>query len=266
MPRHFGSNITIDGRRLPRLQSIYEGSVNEALLSMMMYRTGRAVVEYVWTAPRRLRIVPYGGSDQNSDAEPADWSNATLPHARVYDGSGRWRRSWGRGTGRGTSVVLHYTPWDFPAELLPRWDRIAMRNWQRQLQRQVVDAGDETDETLIHELVHAAEQMRGRLDCSPLGHNFDTVTEFHAILVTNLLARERNRPARLNHHGSRSAADPIALFPNENEFWQRVETFRARHPDLAAALAEIDIEGNPFVGRAAYRLLHQPWPSELPPF
>jgi hypothetical protein len=264
VPRQFGPNITIDGRHLPRMQSLYEAQVNDALLSIMMFRTGRAVIEYVWSAPHRLRIVPYLAADQNADAT-AEAHPATMRGRPVYSNG---RRVAGVGTGRGTRVVIHYTPWLFPTEVLPRWDPIATRNWirRRNPPPRRVDAGDEMDEVLLHELVHASEDMRGLLDASPLGHGFDSVTEFHAILVANLLARERSRPARQDHSGNQSAPSPTALFPDENEFWRRVETFRQRHAALAAALAEIDVEGNPFVGRAAYRLLHPPWPSELPPF
>jgi len=260
--RHFGPNITIDGRSLPRLQSIWEAGVNDALLAILMYRTGRALIEYIWTAPRRLRIVPYPASDQNADATADDMRASTAAGLPLYSNG---RRTGGFGSGRGTRSTIRYTPWLFPVELLPRWDRVATRNWERRLHRQPVAAGFETDEVLLHELVHAAEHMRGLIDRAPLGHGFDTVAEFYAILVANLLGRERNRPVRESHHGHQNAANPTALLPDEDEFWRRVETFRARHPRLSAALSAIPVDGNPFVGRAAYHL-RQPWPSELPPF
>ncbi|MGD8276707.1 MAG: hypothetical protein PVH00_01720 [Gemmatimonadota bacterium] len=263
MPRHFGPNITIDGRRLARFQSIYESNVNESLLSIMMFRTGRALIEYIWTAPHRLHIVPFPPIDQNADSTAGDMRHSTMRGVPVYS---HGERTGELGSGRGTRSTIRYTPSLFPVELLPRWDRVAMRNWQRRIHHFPIDAGLETDEVLFHELVHAAEHMRGLIDRSPLGHEFDTVAEFHAILVANLLARERNRPARQDHWGHENAESPTALLPDEDEFWRRVEIFRARHPAFAAALARIDIEGNPFGGRAVYRLLHEPWPDELPPF
>jgi hypothetical protein len=146
---------------------------------------------------------------------------------------------------------LRYTPWIFPTETLPGWDPVASRNWQAVLGWQPVAAGLEADEVLLHEMVHAFEQMRGRMDATRLGYDFDTLSEFHAILVVNLFARERSRPSRQNHHAFNAAASQDSIIPNANEFWRRVDTFRLRHRDLAKDLAGVPVPGNPFRGRPA---------------
>jgi hypothetical protein len=68
-------------------------------------------------------------------------------------------------------------------------------------------AGAQPDDILLHEIVHAMRQMRGKSDLAPLGHGFDTEEEFYAILLTNIYASEagRQQDLRANHHGF----DPI---------------------------------------------------------
>lgn len=257
MARHFGRNIAINGHSVGPLQTVYEGQVHNCLLSIIMFRTGRAVIEHIWRAHRHVTIVPWHSSEENADSAPVDGRGATRAGEPVRDGRARHEPAWGRGTGRGSNSVVRFTPWIFRTEILPRWDPIAMHNWQAVLGWQPVDAGRDMDHVLLHELVHSFEQLYGRVSNAHLGHRLDTVSEFHAILVANLQARERTEPARLNHAGYRTAVSPRDVIPNENEFWALVEVFRLRHRELAADLAAIPVSGNPFGGRAAF---HETWP------
>lgn len=260
MARQFGRNIRIIGNSLGQLRVTYESQVNECLLSLMMFRTGKAVIEHIWRAHRNIRIVPWHSTQENAEADADDDNAATVRGEPVRDGTGRHHASWGVGTGRGSGSIVRFTPWIFPTETLPRFDPIAMHNWEAVLGWQPAAAGREADEVLLHELFHALESLYGRASGARLAHGFDTVAEFHAILVVNLMARERLRPARMNHQGHQTAASPIDLIHNEDEFWNRVEVFRGRHRDLAAELAAVPVEGNPFGGRPTFR---EPWPPVL---
>jgi hypothetical protein len=246
MPVEFGPNITIDGRSAGQLTRIFERQVRDELLSIMMFRTGRAVIRAIEATRRHLRIVPRHGHDQNAGESPWDWEAATMRGVQNRDGGGHYHASWGRGTGRGSSATVRYNPWDWNVETLPCWDPIAMRNWRLATGLTPVDPGAETDEVLLHEMIHAMEDMRGRGDRRPVGHGFDIVAEFNAILVVNVLSAERSRDARLNHAGHAAAPGQQSIIPSAPEFWTRVRDFVSRHRDLAKDLAAVPVNGNPF--------------------
>jgi len=246
----FGPNISIHGHSAGQLARVFERQVHGELLSILMFRTGRAVIRAIEATRRHLRIVPWHGHSQNAGESPWDWEAATLRGLDVRDGSGVHRSQWGHGTGRGSSATVRYNPWDWNVETLPCWDPIAMRTWQHATGLAPVNPGDETDEVLLHEMVHALQDMVGRADRRPLGHGFDIVSEFDAIVVVNLQAAERSRPARLNHQQpSVAAASQQSVIPNTAEFWQRVRNFVSRHRDLAKDLAAVVVDGNPFRDR-----------------
>jgi len=259
MARTFGRNIIIDGRptpetNTPRLRALFEQEVNDCLLDLLMFRTGRAVLDAIGGARHRVRIIPWGRIQENAEAEARDPQAATRRGAPVRDGDGRRVRGLGQGTGRGSGVLVRFTPWIHRTERLPRWDPQAVASWLAVPQGpQPVLAGWEPDEVLLHELVHALEMVTGQADGTPLDHLLDTVAEFNAIVVVNLLARERSRPFQRDHRSDREVLVPTGVHPLEGEFWRLVEEFRARHPVLCQQLAAIPVDGNPFGGQAQYR-------------
>ncbi len=249
MSMDFSHRIHVNGAAAGSLATTYERQVHDNLLSIMMFRTGREVIRAIDATHRRLVIVPRRQLDQNAVAHPLNWRAATVAGEEVRDGAGQHRAAWGYGTGNGSSCILRFTPWLFPAELLPRWDAVAMRTWQAATGSQPVSAGLEMDEVLLHEMVHALEQMTGRQSDRRLGNGFDTVAEFDAILVVNLFIRERNRPARMNHQGFVSAPGQQSIMPNPQQFWDQVRSFVQRQRDLARNLASVPVTGNPFRDR-----------------
>jgi hypothetical protein len=246
MAVEFGPNITIDGQTAGQLRRLFERQVHGELLSIMMFRTGRAVIAAIEATRRHLRIVPRNLPDQNADESPFDWEAATLRGIENRDGSGNYHSVWGQGTGRGSSVRIRYNPWDWSVETLPCWDPVAMHNWRETLGLVPVDAGAETEEVLLHEMVHAMESMTGRADHRRMVHGFDTVAEFNAILVVNLHSAEQSRGSRLNHSGHATAGGQQTIIPDNAEFWRRVRNFVSRHRGLAKDLAAVPIPDNPF--------------------
>jgi hypothetical protein len=247
---NFG-RIIINGHAAGSVATNYEDQVKGILLSIMMFSTGRAVIRAIESSHRRLHIVPRQATNQNAFTHPSNYRDATNAGEPVHDGMGRHRQEWGVGTGHGTPSLIRYTPWVFPNDMLPRWDAIATRNWLAILGWQPVASGLDAEEVLLHEMVHALEQMSGRLSTRRLGYGFDTLSEFHAILVVNVFAREHSRTPRQNHSGFNTAISQSSIIPNQAEFWSRVDAFRVRHPQLAKDLAAVTVWGNPFQFRPA---------------
>jgi hypothetical protein len=106
--------------------------------------------------------------------------------------------------------------------------------------------GDERGEMLLHELVHSLQHVSGTLTNEPMhGTGFDTVSEFNAIVVTNVYSSERGRVLRSHHHGFTPAQNPGAVQTNPI-FATRLNQFRQAQPALAQRLAAIRADWNPF--------------------
>jgi hypothetical protein len=250
MATNFSHQITINGRAAGSDQTTYENSVKDNLISIMMFETGRAVIRAIESTHRRLFIIPRHAQDQNATSTGSNNRDSTIRGDPLRDSSGRVHREWGVGSGHGANSVVRYTPWLFPIDLVPRWDAIATANWLA-LGWGDVAPGLDSEEILLHEMVHSLEHMTGTLSLLPLGYGFDTLSEFHSILVVNLYQREQHRRPRLDHHGFNTAVSQDSIIPSRAEFWQRVDAFRVRHPQLAKDLAAVEAAGNPFRNRPA---------------
>lgn len=273
MPTPFGRNITVDGASLPRgRRRGYEAAVVQELTALMVFRTGAALVHELWgQAPRRVRITPWPLRELNADAAPADNEAAMAPGAVPHDARGRAHPEWGRGTGRGSSATLRYSPDRFrtdtrlhalenarsPVPLLTLWKELGGVHPSA--------PGSDREEILLHELVHALGFLCGRDTGSvPMGSGWDNEDEFRAILVADILASERGRPLRHLHAWGVLLAHP--------ETWERnpalpgyLSRFTQALPGLAARLGDIDTDFNPF--RSAYgrtEAMREPRPAPEP--
>jgi hypothetical protein len=245
--QHFGTNIVIDGRSLGRDRHRYEDEVAQQLTQLMLFRTGQAVVAEIWRQHRhRLRIVPWRFADLNADSTPTNYRAATPRGAPVRSGrDGHHDPRWGHGTGRGSDSRIRYTPFILASDM-GGWSPSTEAAWRRISGQSPPAPGDDRGEYLLHEMVHSLQQMTGTQTNDPMRKTlFETVSEFNAILVTNIYASERRRLLLSHHHRSTPALNPTAAW-TDPMFVTRINEFRKRLPNIAVALARIDTDFNPF--------------------
>lgn len=251
MPLPFGHNIVIDGTpRGGARAADYERKVHEEITLLLAFETGRAVIHELWSKRRHLRIVPrHSRSDPvNADTNAANSRAAGAPFQPVRDAwDGHHEAAWGFGTGRGTDVVIRYSPEVFDEDAF-EWDGTARGNWFMWTGTFPPDPGNDRAEVLLHELVHADRMMSGRMNYLAVGHGFDTREEFFAVLVTNMYSSERGafRPLRADH-GTGLLADP-ETWRLSSEFQTYVRDLSASSPGLALRLMRVKTAFNPFAG------------------
>jgi len=251
MPHDFGPNIVIDGRSFhdaPRI-SKYETSVHRELICVLAFDTGRAVINEVWSIPRRLQIRPWSNRRQlNADAGPTNDRAATAPFQPVRDGTdGHHEAAWGHGTGRGSDVRIRYSPWSWGDDAFG-WDPIARNNLAAFTGTLPPLPGEDAAEVLLHELVHSLRQMSGRGTRLPMGRGFDTQEEFFAILVTNIYTSERGRHRQLRaDHGTTPLLNPRD-WRTDREFQALIRAVSTSQPSLVNRLARVRAPFNPFAG------------------
>ena len=205
--RYVGSNIAIDGDSLASLAidvlgweqeeralreaEKYELGVLELIARMAQMRTGLAVLRAIHRhADLSMVIKPYMGSKVNAKAKPAD-KRAAAPKGRRLSGRGSRR-----GTGLGSDTEIQFTPALFlksplKAELgLPEPPELG---------------GGGPEDVLLHEMVHGLRHMAGLRNKRrvPFQPDYDTLSEFYSIFVTNIYRSERGRKAlRMDHRDS----------------------------------------------------------------
>ena len=215
----------------------YQEAVEAQLRLLRQSRTARVVLNSI---TNRLIIIPWQDpADDNAEARPVPgafvgYLPTSLPrNNRDATMSGQWVRSGhpedGVGAGRGSAVVLEYTPgmW-VPGN--PNSTPLATPTGAQEM--------------LLHELVHAIRQMRGVADTRALA-NYDSRDEFHAILVTNIYRSERKiTPLRRDHHGFQPLVNPSAFYTQPRNKLLVMDLCREMQA-FTRALADVDCSFNP---------------------
>lgn len=176
-------NILIHGQPTPSLPTgwtwnpkKYEQAVYHWLVQIQSKTTGDVVMGFLGRRP--LLIRPYRGvgkdaytsADRNGIAEGFPL-NACTPDP-LYKNV--------MGSGAGCDVTIEFTPrlFDNPT-----------------------GAGDQADEVLLHEMVHALRYMHGQARCRSSKGHMDSEEEVISITVTNMYSSEIGRPLRAHHVG-----------------------------------------------------------------
>jgi hypothetical protein len=220
----------------------YQDAVVAQLQALWNTRTGRIILDAI---TRRLLIVPWQDpSHDDAAARPVSEQGflgfvpTTLPrdrrNAAMY---GEWvdpnRSEVGVGTGRGSAVVIEYTPGMW-APGSPIATQFATPTRAQQV--------------LLHELVHAIRMMRGLLDRRTAQNRlagYDDRDEFHAILITNIHCCQMGiHPLRRNHHGYQPLLNPAAFYHQPHNKLMVMDLCREM-PDITRALASIVCTFNP---------------------
>ena len=115
----------------------------------------------------------------------------------------------------------------------------------------------ESNEVLLHELVHAFRHATGKLDKQGLDNGlafYEDNEEFNAVLMQGIYASERKTPVRASHFGKyelhREFDTSISFFKQSTEAFKWVEKFCNDHPGFTRRLATIPLRFNPI--RAYY--------------
>ncbi len=221
MPKSYKNKVQYDGDLLQGDdRTEWEFALVKALDAAWATYTGRNVLDELGMSSNIVKIVPYYDTDMNASAAPRNFADAYVAGRPLrWPDHGEKAPTGGVGTGKGTGVRLNYTPWRYPWELRPV--------------------------KLIHEMTHAAEQQRGVLYCMTV-HSacFDTVAEFDAILVENIIRSELGLHLRKDHHGNQKLSG-TRMLPQEGELRSRIESFKGRMPHLTHALANVRAPYNP---------------------
>ena len=110
----------------------------------------------------------------------------------------------------------------------------------------------ESDETLLHELVHAFRKVSGKLKERALGKGlsfYGNSEEFDAVLIQGIYASERKQPIRSSHWHhfeiDKELNSSLKFFKSGAETYSWVEKFCQENPGFTRALAEFDLGFNP---------------------
>jgi len=108
----------------------------------------------------------------------------------VTDVTGEYKQTGNKGTGKGTDVVLFFSP----------------EMWRNQ--QKPVFPGANVDEVLFHELVHASRQTRGVQDSSYVDNDYDDSEEYLAVVLTNIYMSEKGQLVMVGNHGTKPLQGP----------------------------------------------------------
>ncbi|MBL8250499.1 MAG: hypothetical protein JNK31_02395 [Candidatus Competibacter sp.] len=199
-PRHVGSRkFESVAHQYRFVAQSYHGKVAKLLDGIAGFGSGTALLQEIAAAGRHsVRVLPHWHWKQANLAGPRNASvrsvradeklasavNGTFPNtadayakgAPILDDNRRPTSEIG--TGKGSDVVLFYSPED----------------WER---KDSTDGpGFEPDEVLFHELVHATRDLRGFHTGLPVDGDFGNEEEYLATTLANLYLSEKGKPLR----------------------------------------------------------------------
>jgi hypothetical protein len=139
----------------------------------------------------------------------------------------------GSGTGTGTNATIYYRP--------EAWGVFGTAS-------DSTAPSNRPDEVLLHEMVHAARDMKGVSYLLPMAKGYENEEEFLAIVITNVYLSEKGQTAlAANHISSDVLKDPNKLLDDpilgvRYTFWR----FAKHEPNFFGALARVQADFNPF--------------------
>ncbi len=221
----------------------YEKKVLDVLMTISSFRTGSAVIRAISSQTRNLQIIPWiggGSKDSPNASESAEDYEAATARNRLQRGKdGEALRPLRRGTGAGSDATVKYLPYIFAQN---------MKGADQGADESKAPPGTLQDEALLHEIVHALEDMAGRLVRRriPFQPRSSDWGEWFAILITNIYRSERRLPLLRRHHAGFSAYETTAegfLLTAMNP--THLRQFRRRYPMLFSEIRTVGAEFNP---------------------
>lgn len=225
-------------------------------------RTGQAVLRAINAKQRKITIVPAEDGDDTAEhpVDGAAGSEKDLPVLQCGTHAGEPDKRGRIGTGAGTDSTIRFTPQDW----------IGM----------TAVPGEDADETLLHEMVHALRDARGQARCVAVPvpqvsrrllrrmpralrrvhpdfrQEYDDIEEFLAVVITNIYRSERKRPglradhvdaqARTKNGELRTLAYPFTVAEQFYGFWSsQLDTLCKQMLRLFIHLGSVPADWNP---------------------
>lgn len=233
-----------------RVHARFERDVQAILTKFAARSTSHAVLsELVKRWPRKVVIKPLQGTSivpaEGASADPDELCNAedspTDPRGATPKGvvvgnclaEASSAKRGELGTEQGSDAVIAITPWFFHDQ-----GGTACGS----------GPGSASDELLLHEIVHALNDLSGRSQaCAAAPRGFTNLEELCAITVTNVYSSETGRGLRRDHEGFRPLSADLAVPGMYYSAYQaEIDAFMAVQPGLVRLLSELEIEFNPF--------------------
>jgi hypothetical protein len=232
-------------------QDDYRNTTREQVKAILRTDTGKAVFADIGAAsPLKLTIrayVPEEDGDENAYSRGVSPERSTLKGEPVRDTDGTPIPGL-VGTGQGSLADVAFTS--------SMWGPRGTKN--------LTGPGSLPDEVLLHELVHAARQMKGIVDSSAVDSRYDNEEEFVAIVVCNVYLSEKKQTQFRASHGTvprkiakytigtrcevlsepeKFLANPLKVIPAPVDVLRKVRT---REPQLWKAMSAVKTTFNPF--------------------
>jgi hypothetical protein len=221
----------------------YENKVLAILMTINSWRTGQAVIRAFGSQTRNLQIIPWigGGSTDspNASAGAEDYEAATARNRLQRGNDGEALRPLRRGTGTGSDVTVKYLPYIFARNV---------KGADEGAEESKAPPGTLQDEALLHEIVHALEQMSGGLVRRriPFQPGYSDWGEWFAILIANIYRSERGLPSLRRHHvGFKAYESTTGEFLRTAMNPTHLRQFRRRYPMLFTEIRAVEAEFNP---------------------
>jgi hypothetical protein len=246
------SNMFMDGEDIasvrPNLTTdTWESGIRLQIANLVAnppFETSRAVVASLANSGHQTLLMPAPFRDAYTEpVQGIEWSKRRSDYADATpkglqplycaDGPVENRDQTGRpkpgpvGTGLGADAVIYITPQDY----------IATSNLP----------GGRPDEVLLHEMVHALRIEKGLNLCLGIGENYDSIEEFHAILITNIYRSENGKKTlRAHHNGKTLLPEPLTDDGRFYQHWKAyVDLLVSQMRPLCTGLARVRCAFNP---------------------
>jgi hypothetical protein len=188
-------NIDKNVTEFRRLRGIYQADKDKyrdsvlAIINQIAGQlSGRALLDEIKATGRSVVILPYHDEDDPVNATADAATRAGRQHGTgrgipvSYKLSKRSIDPRDQGRGDGTDAVINFSPEMWPG---------AKKN----------EPGNNPDEVLYHEMVHASRYLRGVMDRKPINGGYDDKDEYIAVVITNIYMAEKGQTHFVANHG-----------------------------------------------------------------
>jgi Effector protein len=153
----------------------------------------------------------------NVEGHTAEEAALVAADAHAFGTSSGAASFWSKiGTGRGVNPVIYYSPEMYVGNSKPP------------------GPGNDPDEVLYHELMHASRYVAGIERNQPVNQGYENLKEYMAIVITNIYLSNKNRTEFVGDHNNGTLKDPEHFLDNTQGVdlppRNLVELFRLDHP------------------------------------
>src|SRR5262249_50774702 len=174
--------------RYRRFKDKYIERVNNQISLMETRVSGRSVLAEFAGSSYSLVIIPDDPSNKkftkdNAAEQPDNPADGTATAMPLLDSNGK--PIGGSGMGTGTNATIFYRP--------EAWGVFGTAST-------AAAPSNRPDEVLLHEMVHAARDMKGVSYLLPMAKGYENEEEFLAIVITNVYLSEKGQTALAADH------------------------------------------------------------------